>query len=37
MIIDSYDITSEPIVKPENFCHLFCMKPELGGSSTGKA
>ena len=29
MIIDSYDITSEPIVKkPENFCHLFCMKPE---------
>jgi len=28
MIIDSYDITSEPIVKQENFCHLFCMKPE---------
>ena len=28
MIIDFYDITSEPIVKPENFCHLFCMKPE---------
>ncbi len=36
MIIDSYDITSEPIVKPENFLSPVLHETRITAGRTGK-